>query len=95
MFIVDNSTANFVNHLAHGIPIVPFHGEAHDEELKSLSEYLIGLAEKDDPKAANAAYFSLQQLKQSECIQSGFQSLLAFNHFDWADGSTKNHSPHN
>ena len=81
MFIVDNSTANFVNHLAHGIPILPFHGEITDEELKTLSEYLIMLAEKDDPKASNAAFFSLQKLKECEDIQSGLLSLLATNHF--------------
>ncbi len=91
MFIVDNSTANFVNHLANGIPIVPYHGEPNDEELKSLGEYLVGLAEKDDPRSTNEAYFSLHKLKESDSIQAGISSLLSANQSAKEEGSPKNH----
>lgn len=77
IFIVDDSISNFVNHLAHGVPIIPFVGDPQDEELKVLSEYLCRLAGVEDPCRFNSDYFSLHRLKHKEDILTGFVAWLS------------------
>ena len=77
IFIVDDSITNFVNHLAQGIPIIPFVGDSQDEELKTLSEYLCSLARAQDPCRFNSNYFSLHRLKHKEDILTGFVAWLS------------------
>lgn len=46
--LVDNATYSFGFQLDNGIPILPFYGDPHDEELRHLKAYLEAIKDTDD-----------------------------------------------
>jgi CTD small phosphatase-like protein 2 len=43
MLIVDNNALSFAMNVLNGVPILPFFDNSHDEELRHLTYYLVGL----------------------------------------------------
>lgn len=76
ILIVDNSTSTFANNLGNGIPIVPFHGDSKDDELKALGDYLVKLSADDAVATSNLAYFNLHRLKHSSDMITGYSKIL-------------------
>lgn len=61
VLIVDNAAYSFGFQLENGIPILPFYNDKNDEELKSLSNYLMKFVEIDNIKEKNADTFKLDK----------------------------------
>ena len=60
--IVDNLVHSFGIHLENGIPILEYHGQDNDEELKHLQKYLVRLSKAKDIRAYNKKYLKLHLL---------------------------------
>ena len=78
VLIVDNSASNFINHLPHGIPILPFDGsDPNDNELPKLAIYLKWLAKsKSSMLAKNSEYFRLHLGCRNCDLHQAFHSMF-------------------
>jgi len=71
MVIVDNYVHSFAYQLENGIPILEWHDDKNDRELKFLQEYLEKLAECD-----NIAEFNRKNLKLMEFSRVALKELI-------------------
>ena len=78
ILIVDNSTSAFANHIANGIPIIPYQTNHADNELPKLADYLEQLSKLDVDLqvASNKNYFSLEALGHSNQLLESYEYLL-------------------
>ena len=65
--IIDNLVHSFGLQLENGIPILDYEGEAGDEELFYLTEYLLNLSRSPDHEfvQTNKNYFKLQEILEA------------------------------
>jgi len=64
MIIVDNLSHSFGFQIENGIPILEFHNDKKDRELKFLLGYLMEAFPYDDLREFNKAKLRLQELSQ-------------------------------
>lgn len=62
VLLVDNCVQNFAAALNNGIPILPFTGESHDNELLKLADFLEDLKDQEDFAEYLRSYFNLHKL---------------------------------
>ena len=62
MIIVDNLAHSFGFQVENGIPILEFHDDKYDEELKYLCDYLIEATQNDDLREFNKQKLRLSQI---------------------------------
>jgi CTD small phosphatase-like protein 2 len=66
IIIVDNAPYAFGSQLENGYPIIPFYDYKKDEEIKTLTSYLISVQNVDDIRLENRKKFKLVQLADLE-----------------------------
>jgi len=64
MIIVDNLAHCFGFQIENGIPILEFHDDKHDRELKYLCTYLIEACSYDDVREFNKMKLKLNELAE-------------------------------
>jgi len=64
MIIVDNLSHSFGFQIDNGIPILEFHNDKKDKELRHLLDYLMECVETDDMREFNKKKIRLQELSQ-------------------------------
>jgi len=76
--IVDNRSANFVNSLDNGVPILPFDGSEDDQELLKLTTYLERIAKngKGTLQEKNSNHFKLDRLKEAKTVKQAYESIF-------------------
>jgi CTD small phosphatase-like protein 2 len=62
MIIVDNLTHSFGFQLENGVPILEWHNDPKDQELKYLVNYLVEASKVDDVREYNKATLKLLDL---------------------------------
>ena len=62
MLIVDNLAHSFGFQIENGIPILEWHNDQTDQELKYLATYLMEAADKEDLRAYNKSQLRLDDL---------------------------------
>lgn len=70
IIIVDNLAHSFGFQIENGVPILEFHNDKTDQELKHLSQYLIEAAQVDDVRE-----FNKQKLKLIELADMKLEDL--------------------
>jgi len=59
--IVDNLSHSFAFHISHGVPILEWHNDRNDCELRYLMDYLVEAAQSDDVVKFNENRMKLRQ----------------------------------
>lgn len=62
LIIVDNLSHSFGFQIDNGIPILEWHNDARDTELKYLADYLIEASQQDDVRTFNQERLKLREL---------------------------------
>lgn len=75
VIIVDNAPYAFASQVENGYPIIPFYDSKEDEEMTSLTKYLLELTTVEDIRIENRKKFKLAEL-----MKTSIEQYLRFYH---------------
>ena len=74
--IVDDSTFSFGFQLENGVPIIPFTGDAEDNELILLSQYLDHIALSKDFRQVNRDFFRFHMYADCSSVDEVYKKIF-------------------